>query len=340
MRNMFGNIDRAELEKHIPSPADSTPRLNPSGMSGAVKSMQHSFSAVEAENEQLRTQLRLGGVVVELDPANIIPSFVKDRLDIEGSPQFKDFVESIRREGQKHPILVRPTPDNPEVYQVAYGHRRLRACLIIGIPVRAIVRSLTDEQLVLEQGIENTERENLSFIEQALFAAELKRNNFSRETIAKALGRSEEKGLAYISFLTSTVSAIPESLIRKIGPAPGIGRPKWDKLGSFFKDQKLSSDANSAVNGLVGSQKWQALGSDERFEAILGVLDRTNRSVSDVTTGTVDLGDGVIVAIKQTPKAMQISIPHASAPGLSSWLIKRLPALMEEFKQSERGEGS
>lgn len=339
MKSMFANVDPAELEKHIPSPATANARQSTPGMSGAVKSMQQSFSAVEEENEKLRAQLRSAKTVVELDTATVISSFVRDRMDIEGDPQFPAFVESIRAEGQKQPILVRPAPNQPGFYQVAFGHRRVKACHIIGVPVRAVVAPLTDEELVVEQGIENTERQNLSFIEQALFALDLKERGFSRDIIAKALGRREDKGLAYISILTTTASAIPEALIRKIGPAPSIGRPKWEKLGAFFKDQKLPPDANSAVNGLVGSAKWQALGTDERFGAVLVVLNKPTRVVKEPASGEVDLGGGVIVATKHTPKAMQISIPHASAPGLSAWLIERLPALMEEFKRSERGEG-
>jgi ParB family chromosome partitioning protein len=335
MKNLFGNVDRAELEKHLPSPARDKVRPNSSGMSGAVKSMQHSFSAVEAENERLRAQLLSAETVVELDPATITPSFVRDRMDLEGNPQFPQFVEGIRIEGQKLPILVRPIPDRPDAYQVAYGHRRLRACQILGIPVRAIVMPLTDEQLVLAQGIENTERENLSFIEQALFAAELKKRGFARETIAKALGRSEERGLAYISMLTSTASALPEELVRKIGPAPSVGRPKWEKLGSFFEDQKLPAKANSAVNGLVASEKWQAQSTDERFAAVLRVLDRPVPAEKPRAT-EVDLGDGLSVTTKLTPNATQISIPHAPAPGLSAWLLDRLPELVEEFRRSER----
>ena len=49
-------------------------------------------------------------------------------------------------------------------YQVAYGHRRVRATAILGIKVRAIVRDLTDAELVIAQGQENNARQDLSFI--------------------------------------------------------------------------------------------------------------------------------------------------------------------------------
>lgn len=339
MKRLFGNVDRAELEKRLPSPAADRPRPGSGGMSGAVKSMQMSFSAIEEENDRLRAQLKAATAVVELDPAVVVPSFVRDRMDVEGDPRFPLFVESIRSEGQKLPILVRPVPEKSDAFQVAYGHRRLRACQILGIRVKAIVMPLTDEELVLAQGIENAERADLSFIEQALFAIELKNRGFTRETIAKALGRAEEKGLAYISILTATAGAFPEEFVRKIGPAPSVGRPKWEKLKSYFKDQKLPAKANSAVNGLVASEKWQSLTSDDRFAAILRLLGGRGEADSPSAAGQVDqldLGDGLSVTTKRTPKATQISIPHDPVPGLSAWLIERLPQLVEEFKQSDR----
>lgn len=335
MKRLFGTVDRAELEKRLPSPAAEKPRASSGGMSGAVKSMQLTFSAVEEENERLRAQLQSATAVVELDPALLVPSFVRDRMEIEEDPRFPLFVESIKSEGQKLPILVRPVPGKPDAYQVAYGHRRLRACQLLGIPVRAIVMPLTDEQLILAQGIENSERADPSFIEQALFASELRNRGFAREMIAKALGRGEEKGLAYISILTTLASALPEELVRKIGPAPNVGRPKWEKLRGFFKDQKLPAKANSAVNGLVTSEKWLSLNSDARFAALLRLLSgQTEASSSQLSE--VDLGGGLSVMTKLTSKATEISIPHDPAPGLSAWLIERLPQLVEEFRKSEQ----
>ncbi len=88
-------------------------------------------------------------------------------------------VEAIREQGQQVPILVRPHPDRPGRYQVAFGHRRLRAVAEIGIPVRAVVRDLTDEQLVVAQGQENNERRDLSYIEKARFAQKLQLRFFA-----------------------------------------------------------------------------------------------------------------------------------------------------------------
>ncbi|MFP3581837.1 ParB/RepB/Spo0J family partition protein, partial [Arthrobacter sp. SIMBA_036] len=85
-------------------------------------------------------------------------------------------------------VLLRPHPEAKSRYQVAYGHRRLAATRKLGIKVRAVIRELTDEQLVVSQGQENSARTNLSFIERALFAARLEERGFGRDVIMASLG--------------------------------------------------------------------------------------------------------------------------------------------------------
>ena len=54
--------------------------------------------------------------------------------------------------------------------------------------MRAVLRHLSDAELVVAQGKENNERRDLSFIERALFAAHLEERKFDRDTIQAALG--------------------------------------------------------------------------------------------------------------------------------------------------------
>ena len=74
--------------------------------------------------------MRLGRgavVVVELDPEKFEPSFISDRLAPIDDPQYRQLVESIRKDGQALPILARPHPGRTGIYQIAYGHRRWHA---------------------------------------------------------------------------------------------------------------------------------------------------------------------------------------------------------------------
>ncbi|GLR62406.1 hypothetical protein GCM10007919_71360 [Rhizobium indigoferae] len=324
MKTLFGNVDSAELAKQI----SAGPAVKVG--SGAVKSMDRAFVAVEEENDRLREQLSGSEAIVEIDSAHVVPSFVRDRLDIEGDPLFQGFVEGIRESGQRLPILVRPSPDKQGYFQVAYGHRRLRACQILERPVKAIIRELTDDELVVAQGIENTERANLSFIEQALFAATLKSRGFRRETIAAALGRADGK-LTYISMLIGIAEQFPAELIARIGSAPSIGRPKWEKLAAHFKDGRAPAAAQVIIDQVTSTRTWVASPSDQRFAALMNALE--HKAASGDRGEEIEVGGGAVITAKSSRSSTFITIPESKMPGLSAWLIEKLPALVDEYRQ-------
>ena len=135
------------------SGGDDTGRV----LAGPVRTMGLALNRIDQEARELHEALKAGEKVVELDPSLIDSSFIRDRLDGELTED-DDLVKSIEVNGQEVPILVRQHPDVEGRFQVAYGHRRLRAVRILGRKVRAVVRSMTDDQLVIAQGIENTAR--------------------------------------------------------------------------------------------------------------------------------------------------------------------------------------
>src|SRR3954470_17986990 len=116
--------------------ADPGFKPRPLVRSGAVGAMGRSLGRIAHAAEEARAMVAAGDRVVELDPALIDPSFVSDRLATLPEDH-ANLVALIRERGQQVPILVRPHPERPGRYQVAYGHRRLRAAADLGRPVRA-----------------------------------------------------------------------------------------------------------------------------------------------------------------------------------------------------------
>ena len=184
--------------KLAPSGADAPARSS----SGAVKAMGLSLSSMTREVEDaraIRESLAKGERVIEVEPHLIDPSIVRDRLSLEddGDEDFSALVDSVRENGQQVPVLLRPHPTENGRFQVAYGHRRVRAANRLKRPVQAIVRTLSDDDLVLAQGKENTERRNLSFIERAFFADALMRHGFDRSVVQRALSLQVLKFLEF-----------------------------------------------------------------------------------------------------------------------------------------------
>ena len=226
---------------------------------GSVRSLEDTFSEVERENEALRSKVAEGGGAVELDPECVDASPLADRFDEQDEASFEALKASIAERGQMIPALVRPHPDVPGRYQSAYGHRRIRAARALGIKVKAHVRNLSDEDLAIAQGVENSAREDLSFIERAMFAARLEAAGFARSVVQSALAIDR----AEASKLVSVSKAIPSELVRAIGRAPKVGRSRWQALAERLKDDA----AVERVRAVTLSETFARRPSDERFSA-------------------------------------------------------------------------
>ncbi len=231
--------------------------------SGAVRAMNLSMERLSGEAaaaKELRQVLAAGDKVVELDPAFVDAAFVQDRIAEQNDPEFDRLVSSISESGQQVPILVRPHPSSPGRYQAAYGHRRLRVAALTGRPVRAVVKALSDEEVVLAQGQENGPRVDLSFIEKALFAQRLETYGFDRDTIARALSVDKPE----TSRLLQVAEGVGQDIILAIGPAPKVGRPRWLAIVERLKSVTVAQRVQSEIR----SPEFVDADSNTRFERL------------------------------------------------------------------------
>lgn len=303
------------------APPLTVPERRPGATAGSLKVMGlalESLNASAEEAEALREKLAAGDRVVELDPALVDPSPVEDRLRDAHDPDLEALTESLRANGQQVPILVRPHPHHPERYQAAYGHRRLRAAQALNRPVRAIVRSLSDDELIIAQGRENLERRDLSFIERAQFALALERLGYARSTILAAV----EPNKGNLSVMLSIARSLPAELIAAIGPAPKAGRPRWSELAEALAAR---GDA-AAVKDLLASARFRSAPSDSRFALVLASLRaRPEQPVAQVIAAR----DGRTIArLDRAPRQSRFVLDD---PDFAEFLAGRLPDLHAEF---------
>ncbi len=312
------------------SAADPPPRAKPAVQSGALNSMNQAIAnlATEAEEaDRLRAQLEAGETIIELAPDVIHRSFVKDRLDDFSGPSFTELRESIRTSGQIVPVLVRPHPDKAGEYQLAFGHRRLEALRQIGTKVKAIVRPLSDEDLIVAQGKENTERLDLSFIEKALFALRLEEMGVRRQVIMEAL-TTTSKGV--LSGMISLANSIPPELIEAIGPAPSIGRPRWEAFARLLTESAIREDWRHLIN----QEAFRARSSDARFETMLKAFTPQRRNEPDELV--VETKDGRRIATAQFAKrAVKVTIQTKDAPDFAEFLLRKLPDMYAAYVSEE-----
>jgi ParB family chromosome partitioning protein len=291
-------------------------------LAGPVRTMGLALDRMDQESRELQEALQSGDVVLELDPAIIDVSFVRDRLD-EAVSETDDLVQSIAENGQEVPILVRQHPEVNGRYQVAYGHRRLRAVRILKRKVRAVVRPLTDNQLVVAQGIENTARRDLSYIERATFALSLEDSGFGRDIIMQALSTDKTE----LSKLLSVARSVPGDIVQSIGSAPSTGRRKWMELAEKLVDQKLLSVARKEVQ----SPKFEALSSDDRFMLIIARVSQKPKF--DSAFAEWRTRDGKVAAkIKDTGKVYTLSLKANGAEGFGKYLSGKLDDIYADWQ--------
>jgi len=104
----------------------------------------------------------------QLDPATVVASRWAARAPRSfESPEFQRLVDEISSAGGNvQPIVVRRC--GADTFEIACGHRRHRACHLLGLPVLAVVRDLSDQELFAVMHRENKERTSLSPWEQGL----------------------------------------------------------------------------------------------------------------------------------------------------------------------------
>jgi ParB family chromosome partitioning protein len=268
---------------------------------GAAKAMISSI-------EDFAVQVREGGVR-ELDPDLIDPSPFPDRLPDDDPELFQDFKKSIAEEGQKVPIQVRPHPTAEGRYQTVYGHRRVKAAKELDKQVKAIVIEITDADLAVAQGVENAARQDLTWIERALFAKKMDAAGVKSRDIQAALAVNRQE----LARLRSVWTVLSKELIEAIGRAPKIGRPRWQELAKLVElhPERVDGALKMVPAGNISS-------SDQRFQFIFNVVKAEVKPVA-----------------KARHLDLKISASSPRGRAFAKFVESRLPALIEEFEQGE-----
>lgn len=343
-RKVFGAVPAEPSKTTTEAPATPvTPRLDPlrtrplmgssdmlsSRASQPVGAISASLSQLNERGkhaDDIEKQLASGKTVIELDTALIEPSFVADRMPLTDAA-LTDLVDAIRANTQLSPVLVRPHPQKPGHYQTAFGHRRIRAASIIGIPVRAVVRDMTDEEMVIAQGQENHARKDLSYIEKARFAQRLE-ERFSRETIMQAMSVYKSD----LSNMLAVAHRIPDEIARAVGPAPKTGRRGWIELAELLRNPRFLEAARKAAAAPELVEKE----SDDRFKAVLAAVKRA--PIKSKTEAWAAPDGKKLAKVVSNAQRITLTIDRGQAPAFAEFVLTKVKDLYNEFEKSRAGE--
>ena len=299
----------------------------PGSMMSSNRALRSARDAVDAHH------------VWELDPDEIEDERYSDRLDPK---DVHDLRASIEQNGQTVPILVRRHPTETNRYLLVYGRRRLEAIRASDTvkKVRALIANLDDTAALRAQVSENTGRRDLSYIERSLFAQELLDNGFgSQAQIAEVLNATRSA----VSMSISVAKAIGTALAHAIGPAHGIGRPRWEALAKELSNADMGIDElcrvaidvrGKVAAGEQADEEPRVDPSGAAFEAVVRHVKKNTASSlgrKPRPKATPLLIDGAPVgAIKRSGRALRLDLTDVD-DAFAQWLDARAQDVLEEL---------
>lgn len=129
--------------------------------------------------------------VVEIKVDNITPNPYQPRLDFS-EQSLRELADSIASYGVIQPLTVRPI-EGENKYELIAGERRLRAVKLLNYTeVPVIIRDLDDQEMAEIALIENLQRKDLNFLEEAeAYQQLLEEFNLTQTDLAVRIGKAQ-----------------------------------------------------------------------------------------------------------------------------------------------------
>ena len=143
---------------------------------------------VSSKSEDQRITKTKDEQIKQIDITDIKPNPYQPRKTFDEN-HLNDLADSIKQYGILQPIVLRKTVQG---YYIVVGERRFRASKIAGLKyVSAIIKDLTDEDMMELAVIENLQREDLNAIEEAESYQRLMTDlKITQQEVAKRLSKS------------------------------------------------------------------------------------------------------------------------------------------------------
>jgi len=150
---------------------------------------------------------------------------------------------SILERDLLQPIIVRPLPENPKLFQIIAGHRRTAAMKLLGRDsIPALIMKSGSRDLKIDALIENIQRVDLSPLDEALAIKEIiSDSGMKQQDVAKMLGKSK----AYVSQALKITSMSP-AVIQKIKDGKSLSVSILSEI-SYIEDTTLQNQVFDKV---------------------------------------------------------------------------------------------
>jgi len=209
---------------------------------GLGKGINALFTNMESDQEE---------TVQEISLKDLRPNPYQPRKTFDESA-IRELKESIMEHGILQPIIVRKSIKG---YEIVVGERRFRAAKEAGLTaIPAVVRDLSDQQMMELAVLENLQREDLSPIEEAqAYQSLIEHLHITQEELAKRLGKSRPHIANLMRLLTLPI--VIQDLISENKLSMGHGRA----LLGLKKKEKMKPLAEKIVKEQLNVRQVEQL---------------------------------------------------------------------------------
>ncbi len=253
--------------------------------------------------QKLKTYMETGRVVF-VPAKNIRPNPAQPRK-VFRQESLEELAESIRRHGVLQPLSIRRVGI---CYELIAGERRLRAAKMAGLSeVPCIVMTMDDRESGTAALVENLQRQDLDFVEEAWGISRLMQlGSLSQEQAAKLLGKSQSAVANKLRLLRHSPEVL--NALREAGLTERHGRAllklerEADKLSAIavIAGQEMSVARTEKFIGELLSDKAR----EPRKANVTSFLNSLTRSLSRIQTS----GIGAVSERRETENEIVVTI--------------------------------
>ena len=191
--------------------------------------------------------------------SSIIPNKYQPRKKFDKN-SLEELTASIRERGIIQPIIVRPSEDSNDKYELIAGERRWQAAQNAGLhEVPAVILNVDNLKSLEFAIVENVQRKDLNPIEEAEgYQRLINEFNYDQDKVAKFIGKSRAHISNCIRLLSLPTKVIEHIINDKLSPGHAkilVGLDNSELLAEKIIKKKLSVRQAEALARLVKSNK-------------------------------------------------------------------------------------
>ena len=187
------------------------------------------------------------------------------RKEFDGE-KLHELAQSIKENGVIQPIIVRQSPVIG--YEILAGERRYRASLLAGLTsIPAVVKQLSDQEMMVQSIIENLQRENLNPIEEARAYESLVEKGFTHAEIADKMGKSRpyiSNSIRLLSLSEQILSEVENGKLSQAHARSLVGLNK-EQQDYFFQRIICEDISVRKLEALLTEKKQKKLQKNDYF---------------------------------------------------------------------------